>query len=237
MAGGRQWRGGMSKVAGVRLGCWGSNSVVRACMWWWVWRCRGRSALVSGLKREVTINMCWGGRVAKRRGGEGARLLLWPPSETAPLAPAEAQGWALLCGSEKEVVAATVAGDDDGNTMIVAMPAATRAGVRRHNVSSGGNFIKPVPPFAAGATVTGTTMLTSPPMGGEDGGQHKHTPPLFPLLSPLIFSLPFFSFSLSPPFSPLFFIIQSASMRKKPKEQSAKRVIWRTKTSQRIDVE
>jgi hypothetical protein len=142
-----------------------------------------------------------------------------------------------LCGSEKEVVAATVAGDDDGNTMIVAMPAATRAGVRWHNVSSGGNFIKPVPPFAAGATVTGTTMLTSPPMGGEDGGQHKHTPPLFPLLSPLIFSLPFFSFSLSPPFSPLFFIIQSASMRKKPKEQSAKRVIWRTKTSQRIDVE
>jgi hypothetical protein len=108
-------RGGMMKVAGVRLGCWGSNGVDGACRWWWVWRCRGRSALVSGLKREVTIKMCWGGRVAKRRGGEGARLLPWPLSEMMPLAPAEAprrrslQGWTLLCGSEEEVVAATAA--------------------------------------------------------------------------------------------------------------------------------
>ncbi len=35
------------------------------------WCCRGRRAAASGFKREVTINMLLGGRVARRGGGGG----------------------------------------------------------------------------------------------------------------------------------------------------------------------
>ena len=80
--------------------------------------CRGRRAALSGLQREVTINMLLGGHVA-RHGGEGEHgvhngrcwneVPLWqvtgwggarrppqPPSETMSLTPADAP-WGHLC--------------------------------------------------------------------------------------------------------------------------------------------
>jgi hypothetical protein len=60
-----------------------------------------------------------------------------------------------------------------------------------------------LPPHpAAGEAATDAAMLPSPPTDGGDSRRHFHTPLLFPLLSPLFFSFPFFF--LFPPLPPLF---------------------------------
>ena len=146
----RCWQGGDGElVAGrddggsvcaiVLLGllgcCWGMRAV--AGVGRRVWCCRGRRAAVSGLKREVTINMLLGGACGKAWGwgGHGVHhgrrrndVPLWQgvgvsggtlstmaairnnvPCATRSAVLASLQGWKLLYSGEGEVVVTTVA--------------------------------------------------------------------------------------------------------------------------------
>ena len=93
------------KAAGVPLHCWGSKGVVRACRRWrvWVTVLPRRSALASGIKREVAITMLFGGGVWQGAGVGGAWCPPTPPEMTT-LAPAEVPWRLSLQGSRMDVV-------------------------------------------------------------------------------------------------------------------------------------
>ena len=107
-------------VAGVPRSCRGRD-VCAAMSGWRAWVV-GRGVAGAGgqprqcYKMEVTINSCWGGRVARRGGVGGAR---------------RTPRWTLSCGGEKEVAATTAAMSSRWQLREQALDSAMRSGGER----------------------------------------------------------------------------------------------------------